>query len=643
MKNIFFILFICLLTTSSFAQEKYMSHTVQKGETVYSIAKQYGISEKVIYSLNPDVKNGMKTASVLILPVSGKNESNNPVIEIRKHRVKRKETLYSISQLYNVSIEDLKKYNKQLYSKGLKKRDILMIPVGLYALTNNTNSLKNESDNLKTRTHKVLPKETKYGIARKYGITIVELEMMNLDLGENLQIGAELIVPDFVVTEDSAIEDENFVYYEVQPKEGFFRLKVKLGLTEEEIIALNPYAKDGLKDGMILKIPRDKTSLESKDYEAVNLENYIVNIKRKNLAIMLPFKLGRINLDSLNVNKELLKKDPTLRVAIDFYSGVLMATEFAKDKGISTHLDIYDTEGSSIKVNSIIGTNNFDNIDAVIGPLLSKNIEEAASRLKEQNIPVFSPLSKVKIKQSPNLYQTLPSNELMQKAMLDYIVRNAGDRNIVVISGNKWTKEKGNIIEALPQAKTITPKEENYFKLDEIKNKTDIIKENWVILVSEDPILVSNVIGLLNGLPEKIIDDDGVEIGENKIRLFTLNKNRAYDYNDVSNVHLANLDFTFPSVNKHFDYDEINPFLISYKNKYGVFPNRYAIRGFDVTYDVLLRLASAETIYEASRSDIKTEYIENKFQYTLEQFSGYKNNAFYIMKYNSELKLEVVE
>jgi len=252
-------------------------------------------------------------------------------------------------------------------------------------------------------------------------------------------------------------------------------------------------------------------------------------------------------------------------------------------------------------------------------------------------------LSKVKIKQSPNLYQTLPSNELMQKAMLDYIVRNARDRNIVVISGNKWTKEKGNIIEALPQTKTITPQEENYFKLDEIKKKTDTIKENWVILVSEDPILVSNVIGLLNGLPEKIVDDDGVKIGENKIRLFTLNKNRAYDYNDVSNVHLANLDFTFPSVNKHFDYDEINPFLISYKNKYGVFPNRYAIRGFDVTYDVLLRLASAETIYEASTSDIKTEYIENKFQYTLEQFSGYKNNAFYIMKYNSELKLEVVE
>jgi len=594
MKNIFLILFFSLLITTSYAQEE--------------------------------------------------NDIDESKIEFVKHKVKRKETLFSISQKYNVKIEDIKKFNKQLYSNELKKRDVLRIPVGLYALNTTDNSSNEVSDTTKTRIHTVLPKETKYGIARKYGITISELEEMNPTLGENLQIGAELIVPtNIVVKDDTAIEDENFEFYEVQPKEGFFRLKVKFGLTEEEIIVLNPYAKEGLKDGMILKIPRNDATLVSKDFEAVNLENYIVNTKKKHLAIMLPFKLNRIDLDSLNVNKDLLKSDATLRAAIDFYSGVIMATEFAKDKGISTHLDIYDTEGSATKVSSIIANNNFANVDAVIGPLLSKNIEMAASKLQRQQVPVFSPLSKVKIKQTSNLYQTQPSTELMQKAMLDYIVKNAEGKNIIVISGNNWTKEKGMLMEALPQAVTITPKEGNYFYVDEIDAKVDKFLENWVILTSDNPILVSNVVGLLNGLPEKVLDEEGVEIGENKIRLFTLDKNRAYDYNDVSNLHLANLDFTYPSVNKHYVYDEINPFLVSYKNKYGVFPNKFAIRGFDVTYDVLLRLASAETIFEASRSDIKTEYVENNFQYTFEPQSGYSNNAFYIIKYNSELKLEVLE
>ena len=638
-----FILFL-IVGLTAIAQEKFVSHTVQKGETVYSIAKQYGIHENVIYRLNPDVKNGMKTASVLILPITGNNTANNPVIEIRKHKVKRKETLSSISQLYNVTEEDLKKYNKQLYATGLKKKDILRIPVGIYAPTNKTiTNSEIKEDTTQTRIHTVIPKETKYGIARKYGITIVELEKMNLEMGENLQIGAELIVPNIVVAEDSTIEDENFEYYEVQTKEGFFRLKVKLGLTEEEIIALNPYAKDGLKDGMILKIPNAENSLDSKDYEAVNLENYIVNTKKKNLAIMLPFKLNRIDIDSLNVNKDLLKSDATLRAAIDFYSGVLMAAEFAKDKGISTHLDVYDTEGIASKVSSIIDNNNFSEVDAVIGPLLSKNIERAASKLEGRQIPVFSPLSKSKIKESSNLYQTLAPTELMQKAMLDYIVKNVEGRKILIISGNKWTKEKGDLVAALPQAITVSPKEGNYFKVDEIDSKIDKVLENWVIISSDNPILVSNVVGLLNGLPEKILDEEGVELGENKIRLFTLDKNKAYDYNDVSNLHLANLDFTYPSVSKHYVYDEINPFLVSYKNKHGVFPNNYAIRGFDVTYDVLLRLASAESIYDASSSDIKTEYIENKFQYTFKPLSGYSNNAFYIIKYTSELKLEVVE
>ena len=320
-----------------------------------------------------------------------------------------------------------------------------------------------------------------------------------------------------------------------------------------------------------------------------------------------------------------------------------MAAEFAKDKGISTHLDVYDTEGSASKVSSIIDNNNFSDVDAVIGPLLSKNIERAASKLEGRQIPVFSPLSKSKIKESANLYQTLAPTELMQKAMLDYIVKNAEGRKILIISGNKWTKEKGDLVAALPQAITISPKEGNYFKVDEIDSKVDKVLENWVIIASDNPILVSNVVVLLNGLPEKILDEEGVELGENKIRLFTLDKNKAYDYNDVSNLHLANLDFTYPSVSKHYVYDEINPFLVSYKNKHGVLPNNYAIRGFDVAYDVLLRLSSAESIYDASSSDIKTEYIENKFQYTFKPLSGYSNNAFYIIKYTSELKLEVVE
>ena len=641
MKELFLVLFFVLFANNSFAQNNYQRHIVKKGETVYSISKKFNVSEATIYQLNPDLKHVIKIGVILILP----NYGEEVIISIKKHRVRKRETIKSIATKYDISKDLLKKYNKELYAREPNKGERIDIPVfNVIALSNTTNK-ETLTANDTIKKHKVLPKETKYGIARKYDITIAELEVLNPNMAKNLAIGEEIIVPKKEISSNAILVegDDKYEFYEVLPKEGFFRLKVKFGLSQEEIIALNPYAVEGLKEGMILKIPKINNTLDGQEFEAVNLADYILNTSKKKLAVMLPFKLNRIDLDSLSVNTDLLKSDGTLRAAIDFYSGVLMAAEFAKDKGISSDITIYDTEGQVSKVAQIISSNNFKEIDAVIGPLLSKNIEKAASALQSENIPVFSPLSKFKLKEYPNLYQTIPSSELMETAMLDFIIKRLDTINIIVITGKEWTQRKGTIMTAIPSAKTIVPEEGNYLYLEDIQIQLDTVKENWVILDSDNPILVSNVVGLLNGFPEIILDEDDVEIGKNNIRLFAVNKSRAFDYHDVSNVHLANLNFTYPSSNKHYDYDLMVPFLVSYKNKYGVMPNHYAIRGFDVTYDVLLRLANAMTLEEASVSDIKTEYIENKFQYLNMSNSGYKNQAFYIMKYNNELKLEVVE
>ena len=641
MKELFLVLFFVLFANNSFAQNNYQRHIVKKGETVYSISKKFNVSEATIYQLNPDLKHVIKIGVILILP----NNGEEVIVSIKKHRVRKRETIKSIATKYDISKDLLKKYNKELYAREPNKGERIDIPVfNVIALSNTTNK-ETLTANDTIKKHKVLPKETKYGIARKYDITIAELEMLNPNMAKNLAIGEEIIVPKKEISSNAIlVEDEDkYEFYEVLPKEGFFRLKVKFGLSQEEIITLNPYALEGLKEGMILKIPKINNTLDGQKFEAVNLADYILNTSKKKLAVMLPFKLNRIDLDSLSVNTDLLKSDGTLRAAIDFYSGVLMAAEFAKDKGISTDITIYDTEGQVSKVAQIMSSNNFNEIDAVIGPLLSKNIEKAASALQSENIPVFSPLSKFKLKEYPNLYQTIPSSELMETAMLDFIIKRLDTINIIVITGKEWTQRKGTIMTAIPSAKTIVPEEGNYLYLEDIQIQLDTVKENWVILDSDNPILVSNVVGLLNGFPEIILDEDDVEIGKNNIRLFAVNKSRAFDYHDVSNVHLANLNFTYPSSNKHYDYDLMVPFLVSYKNKYGVMPNHYAIRGFDVTYDVLLRLANAITLEEASISDIKTEYIENKFQYFNTLNLGYKNQAFYIMKYNHELKLEVVE
>lgn len=632
LKCFLYISVIVLFTVScgsAAQQQTYTSHAVQQGETAYSIARDYNISESTLYNLNPDAKNGIKVNSILILPSKDGVSKTPKDTKYREHKVKRKETLYGIALLYNVSVDDIKKLNKELYSRELKNGEELLIP----AVPSEMGMINPNIGGLipGTEEYTVQPKETKYGIARKFGISVAELEDLNPDLGEELKIGTVLIVPDKSVVEDAEINEEDYQFYEVKAKEGFYRLKVKFGLSEEEIIALNPYAKDGLREGMVLKIPKEGSFTSTDDISTVDLEKRIDNKKMKTIALMLPFRLAQSASDSTQTAEDLLKKDPTLRIALDFYSGALMAAEFAKDQGIPVTLDVYDTERSDSKVTSIISNKDFKSTDAVIGPLLQKNVEKAASMLEKDKIPVFSPLSNRDMEMNENLFQTLPTNAVLEKLMIQYIKSHATGKNVIIISDSKRQRQKEKLQAALPTARTFTPRND-YIQAADISAMVSEGKENWVILESENPVLVSSAVNVLAAMPEN-----------HKLRLFTLNRNEAYEWHEVSSARLVKLNFTFPSVNRTASEEAREPFVISYKNKYGVAPNRFAIRGFDVTYDVLLRLASEKDIYDAVLPESETTYIENKFRYEKTGEKGYANQAAYILKYNKELKFDIVE
>jgi LysM repeat protein len=631
MKKIFVLVIFGLFSVVVQAQQ-YISHIIKDGENVASVAKQYQISVEEIYALNPDAKKGVKRGTILVLPNKSASVSEEN-IRFKKHKVRRKETLFSIAKKYNITIDDIKKYNKHLYAKSLKKGEKIRIPLGLPKTIVSNNQTTNPIPSADT-IYIVKPKDTKYGIAHRYGIPIGELEKNNPHIKEGLKPGMKLNVPILKEKPTTTTLEDEFQYYEVQPKEGFYRLKVKLGLSKEEIIALNPFAKNGLKAGMILKIPKknNPTIFEENTEEIINLETKISNFKTKNIAVMLPFSLNEVS-DSIEVTKNALKKSKRMRVAVDFYTGVLMALEFAKEIGLSSNVTVYDTQGSTREVESIITTNNFNDVDVVIGPLLEKNVSKAAQLLKQKNVPVFSPLSSKDTKLYANLFQTIPSQDILEAKMIDFLKKNQEGKNSIIIADSKHATQKQKLFEALPQAKEVslrTSKEGEFIYATDLENIIDPINPNWVILETDNPVVLSNVIGLLNGLPKN-----------KQVRLFTLDKNKAYDYHDISNMHLGNLYFTCPAVQKPFDPNEINPFIASYKNKYGVLPNSYAIRGFDVTYDILLRLGVATSVYEAYQ--YPTQYIESKFKYAKKMFSGYQNVGAYILTYKPDLSIEVLD
>lgn len=103
----------------------YYVHIVQTGETLYSISKAYGVNQSDIAISNPDIYAGLKVGQALKIPVSIKETQSDE--DYIYHIVKRKETLFGISRMYNVSMEDIIRLNPEV-KEGLKLSQTLRIP-----------------------------------------------------------------------------------------------------------------------------------------------------------------------------------------------------------------------------------------------------------------------------------------------------------------------------------------------------------------------------------------------------------------------------------------------------------------------------------------------------------------------------------
>ena len=614
--------------------QDYKTHKVQKGETIEAIAKQYLVTPFDIFALNPDAKDGLQANMVLIIPNSRvKNqpiqEETKEVISYKTHKVKRKETLFSIAKKYGVEVEDIKKYNTKLYSENLRKGDKIKIP--RFKTIVNKVSLNNT-----IKKYTVLPKEGKWRVAYKFGITVPELEALNPNMNDVLQPGDELNVPNISNNEEKPVED-NYNYYTVLKSEGYMALNRKLGVTQEELEALNPELKEGgLKLGMVLKVPGniETSASEIKDVANTNLTSKLNNFDRKRIALMMPYGLHKVDVDSVQEAKKLIRTSPLLSVSLDFHAGVLMAIDSAKRLGISTDLKVFDTRNQGAEIAKILENNDFSDYDAVIGPLMPNHLDRVASNLKRDKVPVISPLAKARELHS-NVFQTIPNNDLLQMAIINFVKADSLPKHMVIISDSKHKGISDKLKAEFPSAVQIQSRknkkgQEAYFIYQTDLENVFKPGKNIVFLETENEGFASNVISMVNGL----------NIEGQEIILMTTDKNKAFEGKEISNYHLSNLKFHFPSVNKTIAVEERNPFVKRYMNTYNVSPNKYAVRGFDLTLDLLLRLASEDDLYAASKSDVETEYVENKFRYSKKLFGGYYNEAVYIVKYDD---LSIIE
>lgn len=630
-----FVLFFSFNTT--FAQN-YSTHQVKEGETIESIAKRYYVTPFDIYGLNPEVKKGLKPNTVLIIPVS---KAVKPIVNTTKelqgfktHRTSRKETLYGIAKQYGVSEEEIKKHNTFLYANTLNKGDKLQIPV-----FKETQVVASKE---RTKTYIVQPKEGKWRIAYKFGISVEELETLNPNMGETLQEGQQIYVPNIEKT-DEKIVDEKYSYYEVLPKEGFYRLKLKLGLEQEELEALNPDLKEtGLKVGMVLKIPFSQSVGIGNEMPSTDLSSRIRDLESKHIAIMLPFRLNRVDFDSISGTKNSINKDRYLQASLDFHSGILMAIDSLKKLGVSLKVDVYDTKYEVSEVSKIIQSHDFKNVDAIIGPLTPNCYEKAASELRSLNVPIIS-LIGTNLQLRDNEFQSLPSDDLLKAKVINYVKSDTTVDNVIIIADSENMGVSNELKKEFLSAKQVFSrknkegKDSHFVTVDDIRAHLKQGK-NVVFLETKNAGFISNVTSLLNSLMQNGNSEEnnsGI-----KIVLTTTNKNAAFDGDDINNNELSALHFTFASNSKMYNESDSNTFVSAYTKMYNITPNKRATRGFDLTMDVVLRLVTSKDMYLSVNEAPLTEYVENKFAYKKKLIGGYYNDTAYLLKYQD---LDIVE
>jgi LysM repeat protein len=316
-----------------------------------------------------------------------------------------------------------------------------------------------------------------YGIARKFEVTLDKLNELNPDAANGLTTGQILLIPSSKKTKTEVVEtnktekstvlksekaETNFIEHLVEKKQTLFAISRKYDISVEELKKLNPDLENGLKTGMTLRIPcnksiddkkhknkcKDKIEAETKNIQIAEtpkpiepevvkakhtvddvryLTRLVQNVKPNTtplkIAILLPLVIENAKTDAVNERFQ------------EFYAGFLLAANEAKNKGVSIEIYTFDTEKTEDKIIEVLRNQNLKNVDLIIGPAYTNQISLVSEFAKENKINCVIPFSSkvADLATNPYLFQFNATNFVETEYLCNLLNKNTKPENIVFI------------------------------------------------------------------------------------------------------------------------------------------------------------------------------------------------------------------
>lgn len=580
-KNIL-LLFLMICCSVTYAQiertqnivaisgQKYYMHKVNAKETMFSISKAYGVSISTLMEINDKTNTALQEGETLRIPYTDPStvvQSPN----YRHHLVKKGETLFSLSKMYGVSEKAIVMLNKGA-DKKIKEGQYLLIPEV---------TIQQPRFDSDYYYHIVKPKETMSVIARRYDMRLGKLKRTNRALRPyDLHPGDEVRIPiRYAKVEVAAIQSRN-----------------RRDAEQTEILFEKPTT-----------IPEAEILIDESPVEAVEeIDSYEPEWKKRyEMVIFLPLKNSFVGMTN-------------------YYKGMLLAMEEKGEEKFALDVAVYESESSQTVVRKNMALHR--KADFIIGPY-GQNVFPAVLDFTNRKTTAISLLSKnTAVKNNKNVLQLNTTEETINKQIAKYIVTEHNANNVIVFNGTSYVKyadhtedihikiEKLADLLTKTQDKTVYDYTKDYQQ--EFINLIDTERKNIVVVPETDRKVVGQILGALD-----VFNTNDLEVvGYYKWKLLpSLEPDLLYR---------LNVTYFTPF---HFWASENKDFVTSYASRFQSYPDDFSYIGYETIRRLLQGLSDGGRYFY--KQPMKNILRHKK--------GGYENTHLYKVQFKDDYTIDV--